>query len=118
MTNHDCTYQEYQDAVAGCRFLVSHYYEASTGGLTLLEAYYLGKPCLISDSPWMGGRDYLGDRATYFDYNNYSHFKIKLRQMAHTETPSNSLQEREWVTQSFSDERMVDDMLRRIDTCH
>lgn len=117
MTNHDCTYEEYQDAVASCRVLVSHYYEASTGGLTLLEGYYLGKPCLVSDSPWMGARDYLGSRATYFDHTSYDDFKIKLKQAVISPQHLDSHICTAWVAHNFSDQRMVDDILRRIDAC-
>ena len=40
----------FQDMIAGCSFMVCEYYEASTGGLTLVEGHRLGKPVLRSSS--------------------------------------------------------------------
>lgn len=117
MTNHECSYAEYQDTVAHCRCLVSHFYEASTGGLTLLEAYYLGKPSLVSDSEWHGGRDYLGDRAVYFRHDEYDDFKNKLWEMYHHPPKLDKASCRDWVRSEFSDERMVENILGRIEVC-
>lgn len=116
MTRHEVSYREYQRAVANCRFLVSDLYELSTGGLTLLEGYYLGKPCLLSNSPWHGGVDYMGGRASYFQHDSNTDLKEKLRYMyegpaAWAGPPKDC---REWVTANFSDKRMMDDMLGRI----
>jgi hypothetical protein len=61
---------KFQKTVAGARLLVSAYYEASTGGLTLLEGYRLGKPVLLSGSPRNGASEYFGDRAYYFEWNS------------------------------------------------
>lgn len=112
-TKHELSYTEYQDAVVRCRFLCSPLYELSTGGLTLLESYRLGKPCLLSDSEWHGGRDYLGSRARYFRHGDYEDFKRKLAEMYH-ETPRVLPDAKEWVERHFSDQRMTDDMLKRI----
>jgi hypothetical protein len=115
-TRHEVSYEEYQDAVAGCRFLCAPLYELSTGGLSLMEGYYLGKPVLISDSPWNGGRDYFKERATYFKHDDFEDFKDVLRKMydwyelyTHQREP-----QREYIATNFSDRRMVDDMLRSI----
>lgn len=64
---HKLSWSEFQAAVCGASLLVSAYTEASTGGLTLLEGYALGKDVLLSDSPFQGGGEYFGKRATYFD---------------------------------------------------
>jgi hypothetical protein len=117
MTNHDVTYEEYQDTVAHCRFLVSHLHEASTGGLTLLEGYCLGKPSLLSDSEWHGGRDYMGDRATYFAAGNLNSLKTTLKLIYNNPPRIDREQAKRWVMQQFSDERMVGDILRRIASC-
>lgn len=113
MTQHECSYEDYQHAVAHCRFLCAPLYELSTGGLTLMEGYYLGKPCLISDSKWNGGVDYMGSRATYFDHGNSHDFKSQLLYMWES-TPSVPTDHKEWIVNNFSDQRMVDDMLARI----
>lgn len=113
-TRHEVSYEAYQDAVAGCRFLCAPLYELSTGGLSLMEGYYHGKPVLISDSPWNGGADYFGSRATYFRHGDEADFKAKLLAM-HRNPPHLDREEcRSWIEANFSDRRMVDDMLARI----
>lgn len=114
MTKHECDYQTYQGIVAGCRLIVSHLYELSTGGLTLMEGYYLGKPCLLSDSPFHGGRDYLRNRGRYFRHNDYESFKYNLRDMWENPQPPDRQQAKQYIEENFSDQRMVDDMLVRI----
>lgn len=114
-TRHEVSYEEYQDAVAGCRFICAPLYELSTGGLSLMEAYRLGKPVLISDSEWNGGRDYFGDRACYFDHGSELDFAEALSEMYEhpiIQPPSYS---KNYIETNFSDKRMVDDILRRIE---
>ena len=121
-TDHQLSRAEYEDAVAGCRFLVNHYYEASTGGLTLLEGYYHGKPVLCSDSEWNGARDYLGQRARYFRYGDRIDFKLQLLDLFHHPeraqrewgAPGSLERRKAWIRERFSDQRMVDDMMERI----
>lgn len=124
-TDHRLSRAEYEDAVAGCRFLVSHYYEASTGGLSLLEGYRLGKPALINSSEWNGAMDYFENRARYFYADRsrefpYEHFKHVLRDMYLAAVPmlGNEVLSRarcaRWVEANFSDRRMIDDMVRSI----
>ena len=57
---HTYSFKEYQKIVANCSFMVSPYREASTGGLDIIQGYYLGKPVLIFGEE-NGGRDYLGN---------------------------------------------------------
>jgi len=113
MTMHERSYEEYQDAVAGCRFLVSHCHELSTGGLTLLEGYYLGKACLLNDSKWHGGKDYLQNRAAYFNSESFEDFKRQLSAM-YVYCPKVSPDHKEYVTENFSDRDMINSMLERI----
>lgn len=112
-SNHERTYTDYQDLVAGCRLLCSPLYELSTGGLTLLEGYRLGKPVLLSNSPYHGGADYMGERAWYFQHDDFEQFKQELWRMYY-DTPPARPDQREWVDAHFSDARMVHDMLNRI----
>ena len=113
-TDHNLSRQEYEDAVAGCCFMVSHYYEASTGGLTLLEAYRLGKPCLINNSEWNGAKDYFGNRARYFQAGDEQDFKVKLLGM-HQNPPVLDVQEcKTWIETNHNDFRMVDQMVESI----
>lgn len=62
---HAEPYEEYQKVLAGCKAVVSPFYEASTGSLSLVEAAHLGKPCLVSDSPYNGGNEYLSGVPTF-----------------------------------------------------
>lgn len=80
-TEKRLSWKEYTGIVATCTFIVCPWYEASTGGLTLIEGYRLGKQVLVSDSPYMGARDYFGERANYFQYYSYPHFKNMLIKM-------------------------------------
>jgi hypothetical protein len=109
----DPVYRDYKEVVANCRGIVNHYYEASTGGLTLLEAYRLGKPVLCSDSTWNGSGEYFGDRALYFRHGDRSSFQKALVAL-YKNPPSPSADCREWVETNFSDRRMVQQILERI----
>lgn len=113
-TDHDLPYEEYQRVVAGCRFLVSHYYELSTGGLTLLEGHRLGKPVLLSDSQWHGGRDYFGGRAAYFRWGDRGDFKRALRRLWGEPPRPDPAECRAWVEANFGDARMCADVLARL----
>jgi len=113
MSNHECSLEEYQDLVAGCKFIVSHLYEASTGGLTLLEAYYLGKPCLLSNSDWNGGVDYLEDRARYF--GSYNGLKFNLMDMWENPLPLSRDQTITYVKEHFSSAVMISKIKERLD---
>lgn len=116
-TDHQLSYEGYQDAVAGCKFLVNHFKEASTGGLTLMEGYRLGKPVLCSDSEWNGAADYFGGRAVYFRHGDRDDFKQKLLMLYHGVYTPNYDAQRRYVEDNFSDVRMVTDMLGRMTAC-
>jgi len=76
---HLLSESELQKTIANCSFICTEYHEASTGGLTLLEGYNLGKPVVISDSLYMGARDYFGDKAIYFEDDSYESFKNTIK---------------------------------------
>lgn len=112
--DHQLSWDDYRAEVAGCRALVSHYEELSTGGLTLLEGYRLGKPVLLNDSRWHGGRDYFGSRAGYFKKGDRQDFAACLKSI----WEGNGLMEpdhRQWVEENYSDRLMVERMLARIE---
>lgn len=114
MTQHKLGQRQYRDAVAWCRFICAPLYELSTGGLSLMEAYYLGKPVLISDSEWNGGADYFGRRATYFQAGNEDKLAEAVEYMFSKHAPPVPADHREWITENYSDRRMADDILARI----
>ena len=113
--NHDLGNDNYRNVVENCRLIVSTYREASTGGLSLLEAYHLGKRVLISDSPLNGANEYFGRRASKFPYNDYIDFRERLRVLWQCpdswEAPSDC---KEWVEKNFNDQRMLNEILEDV----
>jgi len=114
MTLHEATFEDYQRQVAQCKFIVSSLHELSTGGLTIMEGYYHGKNCLLSNSKWHGGIDYMGQRAHYFQHDDYNDLKDKLWSL-YQDTPILHVKDcQNWIKENYSDQRMMDDMLKRI----
>ena len=106
-------WDEFRDVIANCRFLISGQFEASTGGLTMLEGLWHGKPSLISNSPRHGGIDYMGDWGTYFQWDNPFLFRKALHKM-YDETPVINIdQAREWITEEYSEHAMAKRMAKR-----
>lgn len=114
---HKLSWEEYKDVVAGCRFICAPLYELSTGGLSLMEAYYHGKPVLISSSEWNGARDYFDldgrNRAWLFKHGDEDNFKDKLDLMYNNKIPV-AKDCKEYITTNFSEERFARDMHARI----
>ena len=73
--------EAYLDTLISCSFIVCPWYEASTGGLSLIEGISLTKPVLFSDSKYMGAEDYLGDYANKFKHDSYEDFKVQIKHM-------------------------------------
>ena len=71
----------YKKLVGECSFLVNTYFEASTGGLSLLEGYNLGKPILISNSTLNGANDIFGDLAYTYEYGSFTELKIEIQRL-------------------------------------
>ena len=71
--------KNYTDFLNHCSFVVSAKLEASTGGMSLVEAYNNGKPVLIPNSSLHGGNDIFGDRAYKYDYGSYDSLKSSLQ---------------------------------------
>lgn len=111
--NHNWSEKEFQEKLATCSFLVCPYYEASTGGLTLLEAHRLGKPVLVSNSPYMGAIDYFGNRANYFQFDDYEDFKTQLKTMWDN-TPQPDIIESRKFTEQFTPQVMAEAIDKRI----
>lgn len=106
-SEHQYTIEEFRKLVAECTLLTCGYVEASTGGLSLMEGLWLGKPSLVSDSPYMGAKDYLGEFGTYFDYQDYEDLKKKLREMFDNPHKIDVKLTREYVSKNFSPESMA-----------
>ena len=106
-------WDEFRSTISNCKFMVSGQFEASTGGLTLLEGLWHGKPSLLSNSPRHGGVDYLGNRATYFQWDNQLLLRKALIQMADS-TPVIDVDEaRTWITKEYSNFAMAERMAKR-----
>ncbi len=60
-------WETYKDFIGKSSFIVCPWYEASTGGMSLLEGYAIGKDVLVCNSPYMGAKDYFNERANYFE---------------------------------------------------
>jgi hypothetical protein len=106
-------WEAFKTNIAESRFLISAQFEASTGGLTLMEGYWHGKPALISNSPRHGGIDYFGDRATYFQWDNPVLFRQALCRM-YDNTPVVDIDEaRTWIMQEYSEYAMASRMAER-----
>lgn len=74
-TEHGYSEEEFRKLVSECTFMTCGYREASTGGLSLMEGLYNGKVSLVSDSPYMGARNYLKDLGYYFRYDDFDDLK-------------------------------------------
>ena len=106
--------EEYADTIASCSFLVCPWYEASTGGLSLIEGMSIGKPVLFSDSKYMGAEDYLGNYATKFKHDDYEDFKLKIKSL--WENPSTVTFEKGFIDY-YKPKRMAEDLLRLFEKC-
>lgn len=116
MTEHKLDWTAYIREVVNCTFVVSHCHELSTGGLTLLEAYALGKPVLLSDSPWHGGSDYFGDRASYFRAGDIASLRSALRRMWDYRASQyrDTVNDLRWVEDQYSAKRFAADLRERV----
>lgn len=111
-TEHKLQSKEFENTVGACRFLACGYREASTGGLTILEGLWNGKPTLLSNSPYQGGRDYLGDWATYFQYDDFEDCKKKVKEMFENPPKIDIEKARKYITENFSYEIMAENLER------
>lgn len=112
--NHGVSEDQYQKLLAECSFMCTDYHETSTGGLGLLEGYNLGKISVVSDSLYAGAKDYLGDKAIYFNDNSYEHFKKTIKETWEN-TPSLNIDEcRDFCKSHPTAEDNVDFMIERM----
>lgn len=106
--------EDFQKAIAECSFMCCEYHETSTGGLTLIEGYNLGKVSVVSDSPYEGVRDYLGDKAIYFNDNSYEDFKSVIKETWENTPVLNIKECREFCKNHPSLDDMVSAMVERL----
>lgn len=111
--DHQLSEEKYREAVAGCRVAVCEFEEASTGGLTLIEAHALGKPVIFGDSEYMGAKDYFGWRGFRYKTGDFEDFKKVLKNVYHHEPGHDKKACWDWA-QSFTPERMALAMHERL----
>ena len=99
--------EEIEKAIARCTFLACGYREASTGGLAALEGLWLGKPVLLSNSPYQGGKDYVGEFGTYFQYDDYNDLKKRMKEMFENPPKIDVEKARKYITENFTYEVMA-----------
>ena len=115
-TGGDLPLPEFRKLIAGAGLLASGYYEASTGGLTLLEGYALGKPVLLADSPYNGSVDYFEDRAQYFTWDSTEGLMSAIiKALDDKSLPPTSVDYcRQWVEYEYSNAAMARRMVARL----
>lgn len=111
---HRLSEEDFEAMVASCSFMTCAYREASTGGLTLIEGLYNGKPSLVSDSPYMGGLDYLGTYAKTFKFDSYDDLKARIWDMWSYPETLNPIYTRRYIKKYFSPKVMAN---RIVDLC-
>lgn len=80
-TEHGYSEEEFRKLVSNCTFMTCGYREASTGGLSLMEGLYNGKVSLVSNSPYMGAKNYIGKWGRYFQYDDFNSLKEKIKEL-------------------------------------
>jgi glycosyltransferase involved in cell wall biosynthesis len=111
---HKLSEEEFQKKIMECSFMVCELYEASTGGLTLLEGYHYGKPCLVCDSEYMGAKDYFGDRAYYYKHDSFEDFERVVLELWNN-TPKLDISKCRELTNQYTLDRMVRQMYNRLE---
>jgi hypothetical protein len=114
-SEHQYSVEEFRKIVANATLLTCGYVEASTGGLSLMEGLWLGKPSLVSNSPYMGASDYLGSFGNYFQYDSYEDLKVKLRTLFDTPPKINVELAKEYISKYFSPEAMASQVASQIE---
>ena len=113
-SNHQYDVEAFRKLVGECSIITCAYTEASTGGLTLIEGLWNGKPSLVSDSPFMGGTEYLKHWGHYFDYKSYEDMKTKLKDLWDNPPSINITDARKYIKANFSDEALYERMMTRL----
>lgn len=106
-SEHQFSLEEFRKLVSSCTFMTCAYREASTGGLSLMEGLWNGKPSLVSDSPYMGAKDYIGEFGTYFKYDDYEDLKKKIKEMFDNPPKIDVQLSRQYILKNFTPEAMA-----------
>lgn len=114
-TCNEMPWEVFQKVICRSRFLISAQYEASTGGLTLLEGLWHGKPCLLSNSPRHGAVDYFRheDWVRFFQWDNPLLLRRAVREMYDNPPVVDIDKAREWIIDNYSENAMAERMAKR-----
>lgn len=115
-SEHKHTQAEFRELVINCTFMTCGYREASTGGLTLMEGLYNGKVSLVSDSPYMGASDYLGELGYYFKYDDFEDLKNQIKHLW-KERPIVKIEKARKHLSRFTHEAFAKRLLKEISKC-
>jgi glycosyltransferase involved in cell wall biosynthesis len=113
-SEHQYGDEEFGRLIASCSFMTSCVQEASTGALTLAEGLWLGKTSLVSNSPFMGARDYLGDFGHYFQYDDFDDLVLKMKHMWDERPIVNKVRAREWMDRELTFDTMAKNIYENI----
>lgn len=106
-SEHQFTEEQFRDLVHSCTFMTCGYREASTGGLTLMEGLWNGKPSLVSNSPYMGASNYLGKFGRYFQYDDYEDLKKQVKDMWDNPPKIDVEEARQYMQEKFTHDIMA-----------
>lgn len=115
-TEHGLSQEEFRKVVSECTFMTCGYREASTGGLSLMEGLYNGKVSLVSNSPYMGAKNYIGDLGYYFQYDDYNDLKKTLAQLW-VQRPSVPVEKARKYLENFSHKAFANRLLKEMKSC-
>lgn len=106
-SEHQYSKEDFKKLIHTCTFMTCAYREASTGGLTLIEGLWNGKPSLVSNSPYMGAKDYIGEFGTYFQYDDFQDLKSKIKEMFFNTPKIDVVKARKYISSKLTDEVMA-----------
>lgn len=113
-SEHQFSLEEFRKLVLSCTFMTCAYREASTGGLTLMEGLWHGKPSLVSNSPYMGAKDYIGEFGNYFQFDSYEDLLVKMKDMWDNRKKIDTTKAREYMQKHFSFDAMANNLHKAI----
>lgn len=113
-TGAGLSWEFFQHVVSHASVLASVYFEASTGGLTLLEGYALGKPVILCNSPYSGTAEYFPDgtpntRKVQWDDPKELEEAVLAMHSAKPHSKKNAL---DWVKETYSDTNFAKGLLK------
>lgn len=116
-SEHGYSHEEFRELVASCTFMTSCVREASTGSLALIEGLYHGKPALVSNSPYQGAKDYIGEFGYYFQYDNFDDLVAKMKEMWENKPKIERKKAKKYIKENFSYDVMAKNLYEQI-TAH